>query len=378
MWRPKLPGQLLVKIPHDFIFSAAQRGGREALMMAQRFPQDYDGIVSVVPGVGAVGLLARHTHVGLLQRNGGWLSSEKVKTLQKVVLAACDGLDGLKDGVISNVQACSTTFDPAASRCEGGQNKDDGCFSDAEIEVIKAMHAPYEFSFPLANGITSRPGWGYGGETQPGGMIQLLTGNKPPASPPLSAPEQSQGWVFGNGTVRYLFAKDAKFDPSNFTPQAFAPRMQKVSELMDATNPDLSAFKQRGGKLIMRANLADYIVGPFATIDYYKAVADLMGNDAVDQFVRFYVSPGSAHSGLALSGIDGTPIPYQADLLSLLDAWVDKGKAPPRDKLMQTLHTKEAPFSVMASRPMCAYPTYPHYVGDGNPKVAESYECRKP
>jgi hypothetical protein len=144
------------------------------------------------------------------------------------------------------------------------------------------------------------------------------------------------------------------------------------------SNPDLSAFKQRGGKLIMRTNLADYIVGPFATIDYYKAVVNFMGNDAVDQFVRFYVSPGSAHSGVALSGIDGTPVPYQADLLIVLDAWVDRGQSPPRDKLIQTLHTKEASFSVVASRPMCAYPTYPNYVGDGNPKTAESYECRKP
>jgi hypothetical protein len=361
-----------------FYFFGGSEGGREALMMAQRFPQDYDGIVSVVPPIAPTGLLARHTHVGLLQRNDGWLSPEKVMTLQKGVLAACDGLDGLKDGVISNIQACNGAFNPTALRCEAGQNTGNGCFSDAEIAVIKAMHDPYELGFALANGMTSYPGWGFGSETQLGGMKELLTGPKPPAIPPLSMSEQGQGWFFGDAAVRYLFTRDTKFDPSKFSPEAFAPRMREVSELLDVSNPDLSAFRQKGGRLIMRSNLADYIVGPFATMDYYKAVVNLMGNDAVDQFVRFYVSPGSVHSGVALSGIDGTPVPYQADLLSVLDAWVDRGQLPPRDKLTQTLHAKEAPFPVVASRPMCAYPTYPHYVAEENPKTAESYECRKP
>ena len=145
---------------------------------------------------------------------------------------------------------------------------------------------------------------------------------------------------------------------------------------MDATNPDLSAFKDRGGKLILRTNLADYIVGPFGTMDYYTSVVKLMGRDTVDQFVRYYISPGSAHIGTAFSGIDGAPVPFQADLLSVLDAWLDGSPAP--NKLTQTLHTREAPFAITASRPMCAYPAYPHYLGTGNPKSAESYECRRP
>jgi hypothetical protein len=362
-----------------FFFFGGSEGGREALMMAQRFPQDYDGVVSVVPAIGFVGLNVKHARLGTLQRNGGWLSPGKLSTLQKGVLTACDDLDGLRDGVISNIQACAKTFDAKALRCESGKNASDDCLSDLEIAVVEAMHAPYEFGFPLANGITSFPNWGgYGGETQPGGLNAYIAGPKPPAFPPLSQSEQSQMWFYANGFTRYFIVKDAKFDPSKFTPQAFATRIQELSALMDATNPDLSAFKQRGGKLIMRSNLADYAVSPFALMNYYEAVTKLMGNDAVDQFVRFYVSPGSAHSGLVLSGIDGTPVPYQADLLSVLDTWVDKGQSPPSDKLIQTLHTKEAPFPVVASRPMCAYPAHPHYVGTGNSKSAESYECRKP
>jgi hypothetical protein len=146
---------------------------------------------------------------------------------------------------------------------------------------------------------------------------------------------------------------------------------------LNATDPDLSAFKKRGGKLILRSNLADYAVGPFGLFNYYTAMVGLMGRDAVDQFVRFYVSPGSAHPGTAFNGIDGMAVPSQADLLSVLDNWVDIGQSP-SDRLIQTLHTKTEPFSVLASRPMCSYPGYPHYLGTGNPTMADSYECRKP
>jgi feruloyl esterase len=360
-----------------FYYFGGSEGGREGLMMAQRFPEDYDGIVSVVPGTDFIGLMMKQTHLGLLQQDGGWLSPNKLATLQRAELAACDELDGLKDGVVSNIQACSKTFNPRALRCEGGQNVSDACLSDAEITVIEAIHAPYEYGFALSNGITSYPSFGYGGETQPGGMIAQITGVKQPTFPPLSQSEQGGLWFLGNGVVRYFIAGDAKFDPSKFKPEAFAARIRKLSELLNATNPDLSAFKKRGGKLILRSNLADYAVGPFGLFDYYTAVVDLMGRDAVDQFVRFYVSPGSAHPGTAFSGIDSAPVPTQADLLSALDNWVDKGQ-PPGDKLIQTLHTKDAPFSVLASRPMCSYPAYPHYLGTGNPKTADSYECRKP
>jgi hypothetical protein len=362
-----------------FYFFGGSEGGREALMMAQRFPQDYDGIVSVVPDMSYVGFMAKHAHLGTLQRNGGWLSPGKLMTLQKGVLAACDGLDGLKDGVISNVHACAKTFDAKVLRCESGKNTGDDCLSDLEIAVIEAIYAPYELGFPIANGVTSFPSWGgYGGYTQPGGMNVTIAGPKPPAFPPLSQSDQSATWFVANGVIRYFIVRDVKFDPSNFTPQAFATRMQELSALIDATNPDLSVFKQRGGKLIMRSNLADYWVSPFESMNYYDAVTKSMGKDAVDQFLRYYVSPGSAHAGPAFSGIDGTPFPYQVDLLSVLDAWVDKGQSPPRDKLVQTLHTKEEPFSVVASRPMCVYPGYPHYVGTGNPKSTDSYECKKP
>jgi feruloyl esterase len=321
---------------------------------------------------------AKHVHVGLLQRNGGWLSPGKLVTLQKGVLAACDELDGLKDGVISNIWACSKFFDATALRCEGGQNTGDTCLADPEIAVVKAIHGSYEYGFPLANGITSYPSWGYGGETQPGGLNAQIAGSKPPAFPPLAQVEQGQLWFYTNGVIRYFIAKDPNLDPSKFNPHDFVARTQELSATLDATNPDLSAFKQRGGKLIMRSNLADYSVSPFSTMNYYESVTKFMGEEAVQEFIRFYLSAGSSHGGPVFSGIDRTPVPSQTDLLTLLDAWVDNSQSPPRDKLIQTLHTNEAPFSVIATRPMCAYPAYPHYVGAGDPKSQNSYECRKP
>jgi hypothetical protein len=360
-----------------FYYFGGSEGGREGLMMAQRFPQDYDGIVSVVPGTDFVGLMMKQTYLGVLQQNGGWLSPGKLATLQKAELAACDELDGLKDGIIGNIQVCSKTFDPKALRCEGGKNIDDGCLSDAEIAVVEAIHRPYEYGFAVADGLTSYPDFGYGGETQPGGMIAQMTGTKPPAFPSLNQADQGGLWFLGNGVVRYFIAKDPKFDPSRFKPIDFTARIQELSKVLNATNPDLNAFKNRGGKLILRSNLSDYAVGPFGLFNYYAAVKKLMGDGSVDQFIRFYVSPGSAHPGPAFGGIDGTPVPYQADLLSVLDAWVDKSQSP-SDTLVQTLHAKAAPFAVVASRPMCSYPAYPQYRGAGDPKMAASYKCRKP
>jgi feruloyl esterase len=229
----------------------------------------------------------------------------------------------------------------------------------------------------VTGGLTSYPDFGYGGETQPGGMIAQMTGTKAPAFPPLTQAEQGALWFLGNGMVRYFIAKDAKFDPLKFKPTDFTARIQELSKILNATNPDLTAFKNRGGKLILRSNLSDYAVGPYGLFNYYEAVKRQMGETSVDQFVRYYVSPGSGHPGAAFSGIDGKAVPSQADLLSVLDAWVDKGQSP-SDTLVQTIRASAAPFEIVASRPMCSYPAYPHYSGAGDPKVAGSYACRRP
>jgi len=126
--------------------------------MAQRFPADFDGIVSAVPAINFTGLQAAGARSGIALMGNGWLSPAKVKTLHKAVLDGCDTLDGLADGIVSRYGACRAAFDPKKLHCPDGRDSDN-CLTDAEIAAVEAIHSPYVFSFPLANGVTSFPAY---------------------------------------------------------------------------------------------------------------------------------------------------------------------------------------------------------------------------
>ena len=174
--------------------------------------------------------------------------------------------------------------------------------------------------------------------------------------------------------MRYLIARDPKFNPLQFSAQQFAPRYREISEMFDATNPDLSAFLARGGKLIVKGNGADYRRSILQEITYYKAVVAKMGQARVDGFIRFYVTPGVDHPGNGVT-ISGAAVPAKVDLLGALDGWADGGKAPA--ELMQVSQEPKAPFKTLSARPMCLYPAFPRYSGQGDPNEASSFACAK-
>jgi feruloyl esterase len=144
--------------------------------------------------------------------------------------------------------------------------------------------------------------------------------------------------------------------------------------MFDTTDPDLSAFQARGGKLILKGNAADYQRNVMQEIDYYKSVVAKMGQNRVDQFLRFYVTPGVNHPGNGVMS-DGKAVPAKIDMLGVLDTWVDTGKAP--DTLTQVSQQDQAPFKTISSRPMCRYPFSPRYGGEGDPSQAASFACAK-
>ncbi len=360
--------------PAKIYFYGGSEGGREALMMAQRFPTDFDGIVSVVPVANYTGGNLMRAKLAQLQREGGWINPAKVKLIQNAVNAACDKLDGLEDGVISAYEKCLSTFDVGTLRCPNGADTGDTCLSDKQIAADRLVHRPYQYPFAMKNGVTAFPGWTYGSEVQPGGMIDTITGTESPQFPITNGKTQSVAWVNADGFVRYFFARDPKFDPFQFSPEKFAGRIKEISEMFDTTNPDLSAFQARGGKVILKGNGADYQRSVLQEIDYYKSVVAKMGQDRVDGFTRFYVTPGVNHPGNGVMR-DGKAVPAKVDLLGVLDAWVDLGKAP--DTLMQVSQQEQAPFKTIASRPMCRYPLSPHYDGHGDPNQAASFTCAK-
>lgn len=355
-------------------YFGGSEGGREGLAMAQRYPADYDGVVSVVPVISWVGLQTVGNRSGIAQQKSAWLNGNKVALLRKAVVTACDDLDGLADGIISNYETCGSSFKPAILRCSTGSDEGDHCLSDQQITAVNILHSPYEFKFSLANGVRTYPGFGYGGEDQPGGLLQWVWAAKPSAFPSPAESGQNQGWYYGSGAIRYFIIRDPQFNPLEYSPDAYRDRVQYVSALMDSTNPDLSAFLARGGKLIMKENMADYAQSPYAGIGYYKSVVAKMGQAAVDRFVRLYAAPGANHGGSGVSGTTGRPIPQYVDLLAILDAWVDQ-RQPPGDALTLTAYGPTSPFVVTGSRPMCRHPNFPKYTDSGDPNEASSFHC---
>jgi hypothetical protein len=353
--------------PEKLYFFGSSEGGREGVTMAQRYPADFDGIFSRVPVINWVALQAAGTRAGVAQFGDGWLSPEATRTVADAVIAACDASDGLKDGIVSDYEGCLRSFDASKLRCASGATG--GCLNEAQLKAVQAIHTPMIFNFPLANGLRSYPSWGRGGEAAPGtgpvgGWASWQSGDAPPTLPP--GPASSRAWLYGSGAIQYFIARDPNFDPRSFNPDQYAARMREVSALMDSTNPDLTAFAARGGKLVISEHMADYAQSPYAGIEYYKSVVARLGQPLADSFLRLYVTPGADHMGIGA--------PTSVDMVEVLSDWVERGKAP--EDLVQSAHDPKPPFATTASRPMCRYPGYPRYRG-GDSTRAESFECAR-
>jgi hypothetical protein len=363
--------------PQRMYYFGGSEGGREGLTMAQRFPADYDGIVSVVPVINWTGLF--HAFVrNQVPQHADWLQPDKTALIAKATSAACDALDGLADGVVNNYMGCQARVDLQPLRCPGGSDAGAHCLSDAELRLMRAIHSPYEFSFPIANGLTAYPPWLYGHEDSFDGpsapsMVRWVSGTAAPAVPP-DATRNSTQWIYGSNWIRYAVARDKNLDVRGYRPEDFRDRVQKTSALMDSTNPDLSAFVARGGKLILRENAADRAQSALMGIQYHDALVARLGAAAAERSVRLYVSPGSTHSGNSRAVAGGPAVPTMVDLLDPLDRWVSAGDAPAA-ALVQVVKGPLPPFAMQASRPMCRYPGYPHYIG-GDRAQASSYACR--
>ncbi len=370
------------KRPLKSYYMGGSEGGREGMMMAQRYPNDFDGIIAVDPVMNWSGLQTFGNWVGGIQQSapGAWLGG-KTQLVHDTVVAACDSLDGIADGVVSNYKACKPLADAAlaAKRCASGTDEGATCLSTAQLSTINAAHTGYTFSFALANGMRSYAGFNYGGEGLAGNWAQWLVGTTNPAAGPTAA-GINQVYQFGNGYVRYFIAQNKDFNPLTYDPNAFQARVLQVSQTMDATNPDLSAFFARGGKLILREDLADTAQSPFTGLNYWDAVVARLGQSTVDNSFAAYVATGLPHTsaGIAAGGANAPSygIPGRVDLLPVLEAWAERG-VKPADQYALTLTQPLAPFTVTASKPLCRYGSFPKYVGTaaGGGSQAGNYVC---
>ncbi len=363
---------LFGEAPRVSYFAGTSQGGREALQVVTRYPEDYDGVISAVPLAYFGGLLIDPTVKGVTQlAPGAWVPPDKAAAVRDEILRLCDSLDNLDDGVIGNYAACNARLDSSVTanplqgiRCPEGKDAGNHCLSDAQIATVNSFHSPVKFGYKLASGETDWPGWGTGME---GAFGWLLSASQPDVSNP-------KAFNAGLGTALQKGRLDGSQDFNLLTLDLAKHRtqIQAISDLLDVRE-DFSGFLKRKGKLIIITANSDYIANPRATMRFYERVVARHGQAAVDSAVRFYVMPHAGH-GMSGASARGVPLPQFHDLMAHLQDWVEKDAAPP-EPVIQTRRDPKSPAAVLGSRPLCRYPAYPRYKGSGSPDDAASFAC---
>lgn len=358
------------KAPTRAYFLGTSTGGRDALSYIQRWPADYDGVIANEPALNYTGTRLSNVAVGralYLNSGAGWLNLNKTLLVQKAAMDACDTLDGVADKVVSNVEGCRVGAMAvlASLRCANGTDTGDTCLSDAQIATVKTIEQPLQLNYPLANGVTVAGGYNLlEGALVAGPFTSRDLGTRAvPGNPATTA--DANMYVTGDQWVKYFVTRNATFDALTFDPASpgtWTSRVQTVSALTDATNPDLSAFLKKGGRLILLHGLADEVISPNSTINWYKAVIGSVGQTAVDQGIRFYTVPGMGHG-------TGSFLPAW-NSLTALENWVELGVAPGTRTVMDTNAGTYG-----RTRPLCQYPSWPKFKGTGSADAAINYTC---
>lgn len=370
--------------PERSYFAGGSTGGREALLAIGNWPADFDGAIVLYPAWNAAALDLQFGRITRqLAQPGAYPSRAQRRLVFDAALQACDALDGVADGLISNVRACDARFDLASAtldgtplRCPGGVAAGDGCLSDALIASFEVFDTPLALPYTLASGETGYPGfttWGTdfgnpGSSPLQSTVLTLSLGTEQPAHPMpavTAAAMPPYGSTFWDQWVRYIVTRDPGFDSLALDPQAPGPwqdRIVALTALQDANRTDLSAFQARGGKVLMAHGAHDALVSNRATQQYWDRLRNAMGAATVDGFMRYYEIPGYGH---AVSSVFNAAW----DSLTTLENWVERGIVPPPQVVADTAGVPGR------TRPLCDYPAWPRYRGSGDVNLAASYTC---
>lgn len=343
-------------------FDACSDGGREALMEAQRFPEDYDGILAGAPANAWSTMLGAGAS-GMQSLNGdpkAYIPPRKLPGIERASLAACDALDGVKDGVIGDPTKCS--FDPQVLLCKADDSSD--CLTQPQIDSLKSLYG----GFKDKKGKIIFPGYTMGDEAA---WKEWIIGNEPDAS-------ESARYV--RNYFRYMITGDPKLNILTANEDDLLRQShEKGAPDLDATNPDLSKFAARGGKLILYHGWNDPAISPYNTVSYYENVEQEMGKEKADSFVRLYMVPGMEHCiggpGASVFGQFGSQTfkGPQYGLFDSLQNWVEKGS--PDETVIATKYEAAKP---AFTRPLCAYPKVARYSGSGDQNDAANFACVAP
>jgi len=349
--------------PDRFYFIGGSQGGHEALDAAARYPQDYDGVVAHYPAYNVTMLHLGSLNVGrALYADGGagWINPAKTKLIGDAVYAKCDALDGVKDGIVSNVAACNAAFDLSTLRCPNGGDAGDTCLSDAQIRTVRAINSSYDPGVTIA-GMKTFPKWAL----LEGARFQAASnfGSVAQPSNPVSGKEALL-YTAGDQTVKFIITRDPHYDPMKFDPTQWKERIAASASIMDVTDAGLDKFRAKGGKIIMTHGTADDFITPHNSIAYYERQLERFGQERLDSFLRFYEIPGFGHGFGAFNA--------KFDSLVALQNWVEKGQAP------SGLTAVDGNQGAHRSRPLCEWPKWPKFSGaPGTEDSAASFACVK-
>jgi feruloyl esterase len=366
-------------------YVGSSHGGREGLMVAQRYPNDYNGIISNVPIVNFSTLMLAPELIRIQEiplKN--WVTPAKTNAIRAEFLRQCDDLDGISDGIINNYMAARSIFnvndgigpkDPwAALRApnntdpDPNDNSESAKLTNGQIKTMEFVYSSYKFASPLANGVTSFGMWLP--TTDPGGfgMIERQRFKGQEGADDNARVHSAMGIIGVTG----ILMQDLKANPLEYVEGGkYNNRRKEISEWLDTTNPDLSAFYKNGGKIMITIGTADNIASPGAQLDYYQSLIDKMGRNTIDKFARLYVVPQGGH-GLAGRGYNvngegeeiepkNIPAPNGDDKMNLLMNWVENNQAPTKTLAIGSDgRINEKPEG--AGYLLCSYPNYPKYV----------------
>ena len=345
--------------PAKSYYEGCSQGGREGLTFAQRFPNDFDGIVAGSPAVFQTGthLSRAYWMQGL---NANPFPAAKLGLLANRIYELCDAKDGLKDGLIDDPRHCD--FQPARDlpHCSAGTDQKD-CFTTDQIRALERIYGDV-----MSHGKRFFPGWPVGAEIAgPNGQSGWL-------GQEISGPNGPGAWSsYGYNFLRYIAGVNENIDPdparafSQFDIEKYSDKVQEIHDIIDANDPDLSAFRDHGGKLLMYYGWADPQLNPRMGVEYFEQVTKKMGASA-QGFVRLFMVPGMFHCG---GGIGTSTF----DAATPVIQWVELGKAPERIEAARVLAGK-----VVRTRPLCPYPQVAHYRGSGSIDESTNFACLNP
>ena len=342
--------------PNYTYWQGCSTGGRQGLMAAQRFPKDFDGILVGAPVLDFTGT----------QIWGAWnaralagtgLDLDKIQVVARAVYEKCDALDGLRDGLLEDPRQCG--FQPGEDllRCTEGPAPD--CFTEAQIDALDKVYGGV-----VSGGDVIFPGLPVGSEAAPRSGRRVASGWNGWL---LSRDGPSRQEIFAETFLRYMaFDRDApELSVEDFDFDRDPSRMRFIRSILDATDPDLSRFRDAGGKMLMYFGWADTALNPMMGVDYYEAARGVTG-ESTGEFFRLFMVPGMFHCSGGL-GVFG------ADYFGALVDWVERDIAPERIEASRVVEGRTE-----MTRPLCPYPQVAVYDGQGDPASSRSFTCSDP